>query len=368
MSSAPRHLCGLDALRGIASLFVVLWHVLYLKQRFGLDSHPAIESLPLVHQGHAAVTFFFVLSGFLITYLLLCERAKTGTTDIGAFYARRVLRIWPVYYLCLAIGMVIPGLIDSLRFSPEFFSFTPANIAAHTLLLPNLAPAENPLCFQSWSIGVEEQFYLAWPILFVLGCTSDRRTVATMLGVCLLIYGLRACHLLWTDDTTQSLRGFLGRARFDNMAIGGLFGLAYYRSWLPQSKWLAAAAWTTTLCMRWLLYSPPAGLEHLVYALLFAVSIYYVVVFVRPASWLEQPFLRFVGKVSYGIYMYHVCAIYAALNIVSATVPEWPTDTIAYDAVLYPLAVLITVVLSWLSYVFLERPFLGLKRRFTAAG
>jgi peptidoglycan/LPS O-acetylase OafA/YrhL len=68
------HLCGLDALRGVAAIVVVLWHVLYLKRRLGLASHEWLENTPVINRGPMAVTFFFVLSGFLITLLLLRER------------------------------------------------------------------------------------------------------------------------------------------------------------------------------------------------------------------------------------------------------------------------------------------------------
>jgi len=115
--------------------------------------------------GKIAVICFFVLSGFLITYLLLAEERHTGSISTRDFYARRILRIWPLYYvLVLAAFFVfprIPVFAGALKFPEESRA---RSFFLYMSIFPNLA-APFPYLGHLWSIGVEEQFYIAWPLL-----------------------------------------------------------------------------------------------------------------------------------------------------------------------------------------------------------
>lgn len=158
------HFPGLNGLRFFAAMIVAVSHVELLKQYHGLPN--AYDSPAVYELGRLAVTLFFVLSGYLITFLLLKEKELTGTITIGAFYMRRVLRIWPLYFLLVALAffvfprigaMQVPPLTgqlaDNLRFTLPLF----------TLFLPQLALsmfAPVPFAEPAWSIGVEEQFYM----------------------------------------------------------------------------------------------------------------------------------------------------------------------------------------------------------------
>ncbi|MFL6194529.1 MAG: acyltransferase family protein, partial [Thermoanaerobaculia bacterium] len=157
------HFRGLDSLRFLAALFVILDHVPMNQGSAGL---PNPHWGALFYRGAPAVAFFFTLSGFLITYLLLEERRKTGEIGVWRFYLRRACRIWPLYFVIVAFGLafynfVLPRL--GVRYPVEYD--LGLAVALYTLFLPNVMSGLyrvggilNPL----WSIGVEEQFYLAW--------------------------------------------------------------------------------------------------------------------------------------------------------------------------------------------------------------
>ncbi|MBL7775483.1 MAG: acyltransferase, partial [Saprospiraceae bacterium] len=157
---------GLNALRFFAAYLVVLHHAEQIRLKNGLFN---LKGLPLFNNGGIAVTFFFVLSGFLISYLLLKEQRETNTVSIKKFYARRMLRIWPLYYLLVFIGtLIVPFFLGLIGHSYEmpyafkdvilyyiFFSPFMVNVLfGHHFLEP------------LWSIGVEEVFYILWAPMF----------------------------------------------------------------------------------------------------------------------------------------------------------------------------------------------------------
>ncbi len=159
---------NLNGLRFVAASLVMIGHTQDWKSFYGLNS---VASVPFFSKiGSLGVTLFFVLSGFLITYLLLAEKSTYGTINIKKFYLRRVLRIWPLYYLILIIGLfilskvaffVLPGAPKSLQehYHLQILLF---------LILPNISQVAFtfvPYVAQTWSIGVEEQFYFIWPII-----------------------------------------------------------------------------------------------------------------------------------------------------------------------------------------------------------
>src|ERR1051326_1775359 len=136
---------GLNGLRFLAAFAVVITHVELLKGQVGLPNHwtnPVIFNL-----GGLGVYFFFVLSGFLITYLLLAEKDKTGTIRIGNFYIRRILRIWPLYYFLVLLGFFVLPHFHILRlewlqqFVQDRFWF---KFLLNVIMLPNLALAMFP--------------------------------------------------------------------------------------------------------------------------------------------------------------------------------------------------------------------------------
>ena len=157
---------GLNALRGIAALLVVLHHGEALKATNGIEN---FEWLGLFRNGGNAVTFFFVLSGFLITYLLLKEHDRTGTIKVKTFYLKRSLRIWPLYFLLVFIGTIGVALVMPLLNLPYELPYTLGQTWYYFLFfVPGLVTFYYGHHFLEplWSIGVEEVFYLLWAPLF----------------------------------------------------------------------------------------------------------------------------------------------------------------------------------------------------------
>ncbi|MCX6276429.1 MAG: acyltransferase [Bacteroidetes bacterium] len=163
---------GLNELRALAALGVIWHHIELYKNRDGIPSLFDTHLRRLISGlGHNGVSLFFVLSGFLITYLLLVENEKSGTVHVKNFYIRRVLRIWPLYYLVIFVSLfLVPAIAGSfeifrdgtyyysiIQHSPDHFSL---KLILFLFILPNfvMLMGFKPVvgASQSWSIGVEE--------------------------------------------------------------------------------------------------------------------------------------------------------------------------------------------------------------------
>lgn len=158
---------GINGIRAIAAFSVIIAHIEVYKSLAGA---PALLPAVLVHQlGHKGLSLFFVLSGFLISYLLLEELNQTSDIKLKKFYIRRILRIWPLYYLVVSVSFVIlPHLLTFEPWNDRFVSQYYIQLLFYFFMLPNfIYSIGGPIPFVSvlWSIGVEEQFYLSWPVL-----------------------------------------------------------------------------------------------------------------------------------------------------------------------------------------------------------
>ncbi|TAH29454.1 MAG: acyltransferase [Cytophagales bacterium] len=158
---------NLNTVHFIAASVVIVNHIEQVKSMFGLNN---IWNNHIIKQiGELGVLLFFVLSGFLITYLLLEEKKYLKTIHIEAFYIRRFLRIWPLYYLIVIISIVIlnkVSLFEIPHISQNFYdTYLYIKIVLFILMLPNITLlffGVLPYASQTWSIGIEEQFYLFW--------------------------------------------------------------------------------------------------------------------------------------------------------------------------------------------------------------
>ncbi|HEY0274380.1 MAG TPA: acyltransferase, partial [Chitinophaga sp.] len=178
---------NLDGIRFIAALLVVLHHAQFFKIKYHVGALPFLDTA--LNTGRTGVNLFFVLSGFLISYLLMREHEQTGTISLRNFYMRRILRIWPLY-LAYGIGLTV--------LAPLIFKAVgiPAESDLHTILI-NLVfvllfainfqlaffPYNKDILEITWSVCVEEQFYLLWPVLML----SFRKHLKTLFGVMLAI-------------------------------------------------------------------------------------------------------------------------------------------------------------------------------------
>ena len=368
---------GLTGLRFFAAFLVILCHVEEFKYIWGIRESNTWDLHFFSLTGELAVTFFFVLSGFLITYLLLVEKEKTGTIAMKQFYMRRVLRIFPLYYLIVFLGLFVFPQFPIFDF-PDWTDQIAGNfwlkVLMYLFFLSNLAAASIfpiPYAVHTWSIGVEEQFYLLWPALV----KYFKNTLPILIGI-IIVYLIFAKGFWYLDDLNgganriyQVLAGFFRFTRIDCMAIGGLGAYIIY---LNQDKFLKilynkfAQAGLYILVLTIYFAQIEFGyFTHEVYACLFLLIILNIGTNKQTFFQLEHPTFKYLGKISYGLYMYNYFCVRLAMIVVQYF---WGENTLLGwegNILLYFLAVVFTLVLSALSYEFFEKPFLRLKHRFT---
>tara|TARA_R110002012_G_scaffold99980_2_gene238444 strand:+ start:130975 stop:132081 length:1107 start_codon:yes stop_codon:yes gene_type:complete len=364
MSKKGVYFYGLDAYRGLAAILVIIGHTELIKNFNSLKNF--FEEGPFIfHLGEIAVTFFFVLSGFLITYLILEEENKTGRLNVRKFYLRRLLRIWPVYYLMLFIGFFV------FPYSWDFFNFWPQEISDNNFssaflyylfFLPNVSTVSNPVGFQSWSIGVEEQFYLFWPVIFYF-ILSKRYRFVILIIIYLALPIIKISPKFLDYEFLSTLKNFFVRARFENMALGGLAALLFYKNWVANKKKLMAFGIVILIFFLIFEIELPLNLETIIYPLLFVNLILFTIINSSSKGFLEAKPFKYLGKISYGLYMYHLIPIYILINFFY---PDGRLfSNVFINQVLFHLSVLaLTIMVSSLSYHFMEKPLLKYKNKF----
>jgi peptidoglycan/LPS O-acetylase OafA/YrhL len=356
---------GLDGLRFIAALSVLVQHVVQFQALFGFGAPGWFHRLFLT--GRDGVILFFVLSGFLITYLLVEELGRLGSIDIGRFYMRRILRIWPLYFLVLVIAVALYA----------FGAATPGwrqpdgagDFILYALLLANVVAAWGTPALgvsQAWSIGVEEQFYLVWPAFLLL---FARRLLAftitfVLLKVVLLWVLIRALGEF--APTTV----FVQQLALESMAIGAIGAVLVYRRaailrllFHPVAQLAALAAFALVVYdFDGIFGRTPAAATTLL-SLVFVL----VILNVGCNEWtllrIGNPVTDYLGRISYGIYMLHPVLLYGIFFAVRGL--GWnPGRNLALLAAIYIVGVGASIAVAAFSYAFFEAPFLRLKKRF----
>jgi peptidoglycan/LPS O-acetylase OafA/YrhL len=373
-SSASVYFPGLNGIRIISCYIVVIFHTNQLKGVFGYDKF----NLNAIGPGQMYLTMFFVLSGFLITYLMLLERQRTNSFNIRKFYMRRIFRIWPLYFVMSILGFaVLPHF--------EMFQFPDNNIldyenyweflTAFVFFFPHLHGITydvNITLSPMWSIGVEEQFYLIWP--FVVGYT--KKPIRVLVSVILIFLLLRfvdniGIFLGVTDERTISqlrwLSAYFYKFRFGTMAIGGLLAYAYVRKiklinilYHPITQW---AAWLGLLSLQVFPEIRPKLLEHEVYSTIFAVIIINLATNPKVLFSLENKWLRYLGDLTYASYVFHIPCILFAVYILK----QWlqvDLNTVLGNVLLFGLSTITTFSLAYLSFTYFETYFMKIKNRF----
>lgn len=362
-----------DAMRFFAAILTAAYHGDVIKMLH--DSPDRKHGAEYHHIGAHCVTFFFVLSGFLITWLLLKEKDRTHTIDVKGFYLRRVLRIWPLYYLILILGLFllpyVPYLFMPMPLHGHLDMLTLGQAFLWLTFFPNLHKvglmAPQVLISHTWSIGMEEQFYAVWPWLV-------RKMRNPVWGI-LAVFGgfLFVRWAIYPFFSSPGLDATLEYFRFDCMALGGLFAWYYHsgRSGSladllkqPSTLYVLAAAWpilTLTDDLFTKAYYTPF------------LSIYYSALLLSMAYQpgrllgLNHPALRYLGQISYGIYMYNVVACVLAINVMhrlsGGSLQIFLDSPRFSNALYYPLCLGFTIGLAALSYKYLELPFLNMKDR-----
>lgn len=357
----PR-LLALDGLRGFAILLVVAYHV---------GGGASFRFPPLhwfgeaIKQGWTGVLLFFVLSGFLITGILWDSRGQQHW--LRNFYMRRALRILPLYYLALLLVLLGAAVAGT-------FHYALARIWPPLLFLQDFPglPGEymrhnySPLpIIHLWSLAVEEQFYLLWPFLLLLP-----KTKRSALYLCTAIFLLSAAVNIaeaFVPVIRQHLPLVITNAA--EIAAGAWLAIAYrtpHWSRLQKPARIAAPLGLLFFTLSVVYPRRLGGTPALAITLCFAGLL---VLAIQPgitARILSLRALRWLGTLSYGIYVYHVL-LWPVFNFAAAHIAG-STHGAVYHIIQIPVRLAITLLVSWVSFHYFERPFLRLKRSYPTAG
>ena len=355
---------GLNGLRFLSALAVIITHVELMQDKLGLEN--SWSNLLIHNLGVIGVSFFFVLSGFLITYLMIEERDRFKSFSVKSFYLRRIFRIWPLYFLILILGFfILPNFTYVPFFSENLEINFLSNLIIYLFIFPNIAlsifPAV-PLIGQSWSIGVEEQFYLIWPIIFKF---FKNFNLILLIKLLFLFVFMKFVVLLFSLQIDSNwllvVKKNLAMLKFENMIIGAM-GAVIMKNKDRYIKYVLnnMALFFSVTGIFLSLYIIPNYLRdglHILHALFFIIVI--LNVSSNPSSFLklENKLLNFLGRISYGIYMYHLIVIYFTIKLLEI----YDTNS---KLLLYTLSILLTCIVSYISYIIFEKRFLNLKDKF----
>lgn len=367
---------GLHGLRFFAAMMVVFSHVELMKDYHG---YPNLYSsnTAVYESGRLGVTLFFVLSGFLISYLLLTEKKVSGSIAVKKFYGRRILRIWPLYYLLVFLTFIIIARIGFFAVPkytaavPDSFSYT---FPLYLLLLPQLAlsifepvPFAEPL----WSIGVEEQFYLLWPVVMKYVKRFLRLTIIIIVGAVVLkqlIFFIAEANRASTNlKYWNYLLNYLYFTRIECMAVGGVGAWLVFARRQNILKFIfhrgfQLVLYAATIFLIVTPWNKPAY-NYLLYAVCFCLIIINVADNRKSLIRIESPVFVFLGNISFSIYMFHEIAIKTVMEtMVRAQGAAF--NNILSNVILYAASISLTLGASTIVYYFFEKPFLRLKSSF----
>jgi len=317
----------------------------------------------LNYAGLYGVDLFFTLSAYLITELLLREKRQFATLDVRAFYLRRILRIWPLYFFVIGLGL-IPF------FDPQH-TFTGRYVISFLLLAGNWSVVAWGWTHSSfdvlWTVSIEEQFYLLWPP--IVRRLSANHLACVAIAMLVLASATRAAMVAIHAGRFSIWCNTL--ARLDPIALGILIAVLLrgrvpnFRIWTRLTMLLGGTVPVVLVANSWNLPSPQR-LEWIPSLLGFPIVAVCCTLILLASLGISSHLPRalvYLGKISYGLYVYHVLA-------------EFLTDHFLYLGrghfrwllLKRVVGLAVTILLASLSYAVLERPFLNLKKRFELIG
>ncbi len=357
MSNKVIYFAGLNGVRAIAAIAVVISHITIALNDFGLNPHifgSFNDGTPKGFMlGGYGVSVFFVLSGFLITYLLLCEK-DINSISIKKFYVRRILRIWPLYYLYLFISISVI-LLYGLDFNIKtlmLYLFYAANI-------PFILEIGLPFIGHYWSLGVEEQFYLFWPWFI-------KKTNSLLLPILIITIGLVGIklmlHVFYPNSLLESI---IHVTRFHCMMIGALGAILLKKDnefflKLVDNKLTQSFCWGIIILVAINKFHFISVIDN---EIISVVGLFLIIGQIRKRNRiinLENNLFDFLGKISYGIYVIHPLFIFFFSKFLSEiAVNVYWRYFIVYFSILST-----TIFISYISFQYFEKIFLKLKKNF----
>lgn len=366
---------GLDGLRFFSFVFVIYNHFYTVLDSYGLHfAEPAwIDAL-----GHYGLQYFFAGSGFLISFMVMKEYEKTGRFRIGHFYLRRILRIWPVYFVLVGIVylFIYPNNFFYLQgMSAEFEPYKLMALWLFLLVLPHVNEfvyPTAPYLHHTYTIGIEEQFYLVWALLF----RFLRRYFFSCLNI-LLISGilLNLCHYFLFDALNRSGLSIINKiatyydySQVNTFCIGSYLAI-YYRSGHQSLKWFRDK-WVQVIF--YLLFAvlviTNARLPFLTNEAM-SIVVCFILLFAtfKNTSLINYslPLWEFLGKISYSVYLFHYIALVIVLRLIifnlGLNMNKAGIFILAIAGVL-----LVAILFGLIGYYTVERWCIRLKNKFSA--
>jgi peptidoglycan/LPS O-acetylase OafA/YrhL len=362
------YFANLDGLRAIAAFSVILYHLGFLLASPNTPFYSTFKFLLLFggDGGALGVTFFFILSGFLITYLMLNEEFYFEKLNIINFYVRRVLRIWPLYYMTLLIGFAIYPLAMRLlgygyieKASLSLFAIFAANFD----YIYHGKPTKDLLGVH-WSVAVEEQYYLLWPILFTF--FSKKKIFPWIL---ILITTLS--EIFFIKARTWEMGYFHLASCFRFLSFGALIAFFCFKKmhlvellFQKINKFANLLIYLSSISM--ILFQQELNkilpyykyvyhvLPFLFFGYVIIEQIYSKNSFFKMSSF---PIFNWLGRISYGLYLLHMIIIDSIITIFPNSPDYFLLKIIA--------SIFLTILLANFSYKYFEKYFLSLKKKFS---
>lgn len=371
----------LDSLRTLAFFAVFYAHSATVFMGANLsDAFPLNILKKTSVYGVYGVNFFFVLSGFLITYLLLQEKShsESKSLSIKEFYIKRVLRIWPVYFITFFVGVfVLPFLIPESTYS--IFAMTNPHMQIEAVLY-NLFFSGN--FYQGmgigiaslsigvlWSVCVEEQFYLVWPWV-VKYCTPRRLAFVTALLVSLSLL----FKFLYAEDRLANY--YLPWSVGMDLGLGALLGIGFFLKKTKQIIWSNIAIILSSIsfvAVVWKIGTWTDVVEairltkSLIVDCVFVLVLLFFVNLIRDRKGLlahTHKALSYLGKISYGLYAYHAMCLMLTLSVLYQIGYLKVDVSRSMFFVTITLSFTLSILAAKYSYLYIEKPILSLRKRF----
>ena len=306
------------------------------------------------------VPFFFCLSGFLITYLLILEKNGKGKIFIGKFYLRRILRIWPLYYVVVLFGFLVFPYVRSLLGMESYVET--GTFWKYMVFASNFDQLQNGLPIGAglgvtWSLSVEEQFYLAWPVILALFKTKHYGIVTLIIclssNIAMYGFGLSYNHTF---------------GAMSDLALGGFVaslaanGVGIHNQAVNLRKWIIALIYPVGI---FVVYLMSFGYQLRPLVSLFMVFVIWEQCFAKNSVIKMGRFKRisYWGTLTYGFYLLHTICNFVISNVLLKLQLNMKMPFMS-DLVVQPiLSLILTFILGYISYRFFEKPFLNLKHK-----
>lgn len=327
---------GLNGIRAIGTIWVIIVH--------GLDWFK-IKSM---HSGEYVLSAFFVVSGFLISYLLLKEKSIYSAIDVKKFYMRRILRLWPIYYLLMLVAL--PAMLILRRPFPmdmlPFYIFYTANI-------PFILYKKIHVIAHYWSLAAEEQFYAMWPWIV-------KYSKNIFISCFILLFALLGVKFYFSFiDFSESALRILHYTRFQDMFWGCLLALLYFKKhkitkWI-QNPILQLMAWIVFFIS---LFYHAKWLQAWDTEAICVITCVLVIGQISESSPIKlyHKVFEFIGKISYGMYIYHLFILYLVRRFLK--------NTFIDKYILILLTIVLSIAVAWFSYTYIEHYFLRKKKSY----